>query len=219
MESTVAEEQGSNREVVAEGSSRQTTDRRNTKRQRGRVRATSVLANAKSEIHQDASSRAAWPGWKVHDLTQGDLFESVSKEQESAEAIVVKRPGENPEERRAEGTIAKRPTTCEPKTNRFERQQPENGGPTSRCSNPKRPDGAAIVSAAEEKQTTGNARKLARKIRDAVEHVELLSICSDELILVCIQSPDTENRMSGGVGALTGVVPSGRPDQVLIRAA
>ena len=107
MESTVAEEQGSDREVVAEGSSRQTTDHRNTKRQRGRVRATSVLANAKSKIHQDASGRAAWPGWRVHDLTQGDLLER-EREQESAEAIVVKRPGENPEERRAEGTTAKR---------------------------------------------------------------------------------------------------------------
>ena len=108
MESTVAEEQGSDREIVAEGSSRQTTDHRNTKMQRGRVRAMSVLANTKSKIHQDASSRAALPGWKVHDLTQGGLFEMVSKEQESAEAIVVMRPSESSEERRAEGITAKR---------------------------------------------------------------------------------------------------------------
>jgi hypothetical protein len=79
MESTVAKEQGSNREVVAEGSFRQTIDHRNTNRQRGRVRATSVLANAKSKVHQDASGRAEWPERKVHALTQGDLLESESE--------------------------------------------------------------------------------------------------------------------------------------------
>jgi hypothetical protein len=94
MESTVAEEQGSDREVVAERSSRQTTDHRNTKRQRGRVRAMSVPANAKSKVHQDASSRAAWHGWKVDVLTQGGLHER-KREQESAEAIVTRRPGES----------------------------------------------------------------------------------------------------------------------------
>src|SRR5437762_13257983 len=73
MELTVAKRQGSGRETVAEGSRRQTPDHRNTKRQRGRMRATSVLANAKSKDHQDASSRAAWHGRKAHVLTQGDL--------------------------------------------------------------------------------------------------------------------------------------------------
>ena len=72
-ELTVAKRQGSGREIVAERSRRQTPDHRNTKRQRGRMRATSVLANAKSKAHQDASSRAAWPGRKAHVLTQGDL--------------------------------------------------------------------------------------------------------------------------------------------------
>ncbi len=43
------------------------------------MRATSVLANAKSKAHQDASSKAAWPGWKAHVLTQGDLLESESE--------------------------------------------------------------------------------------------------------------------------------------------
>jgi len=73
-ELTVAKRQGSGRETVAEGSRRQTPDHRNTKRQRGRMRATSVLGNAKSKAHQDASSRAAWHGRKAHVLTQGDLF-------------------------------------------------------------------------------------------------------------------------------------------------
>jgi hypothetical protein len=72
-ESTVAKGQGSGREAVAERSPRQTPDYRNTKRQRGRMRATSVLATAKSKVHQDALCRAAWHGWKVHALTQGDL--------------------------------------------------------------------------------------------------------------------------------------------------
>jgi len=73
-ELTVAKRQGSGRETVAERSRRQTPDHRNTKRQGGRMRATSVLANAKSEAHQDASSRAAWHGRKAHVLTQGDLW-------------------------------------------------------------------------------------------------------------------------------------------------
>lgn len=90
-ELTVAKRQGSGRETVAERSRRQTPDCRNTKRQRGRMRATSVLANAKSNDHQDASSRAAWPGWKAHVLTQGDLFcesrRGVSRGHSSDEAV------------------------------------------------------------------------------------------------------------------------------------
>ena len=82
----------------------------------------------------------------------------------------------------------------------IKRQQAGDGGTTAHCANPNRRDGAAIVSAEEEKQilaTCGSWQQSDK--RDAVEHVELLSICPDELILVCIQSPDTENRMSGGV--------------------
>jgi len=140
MESTVAEEQGSGREAVAEGSLRQTIDHRNTKRQRGRVRATSVLANAKSKVHQDASGRGAWRDGKVHVLTQGDLFESDSKEQESAEAIVAKRLSESSEERRAEGANAKQLSSMERQTH------PSAERKMTPCTNPKRPDGAAIVS-------------------------------------------------------------------------
>ena len=72
-ELTVAKRQGSGREAVAERSRRQRPDHRNTKRQRGRMRATSVRVSAKSKDHQDASSKAAWRGWKAHVLTQGDL--------------------------------------------------------------------------------------------------------------------------------------------------
>jgi hypothetical protein len=70
---TVAKRQGSGRETVAERSRRQTLDHRNTKSQRGRMRATSVLANAKSKDHQDASSRGSWHEGTAHVLTQGDL--------------------------------------------------------------------------------------------------------------------------------------------------
>ena len=79
MELTVAKRQGSGRETVAERSRRQTLDHRNTKRQGGRMRATSVRVNAKSKIHQDASSRAAWPEGKAHVLTQGDLLKARAR--------------------------------------------------------------------------------------------------------------------------------------------
>src|SRR5216117_2311695 len=90
MELTVAKRQGSGREAVAERSRRQTLDHRNTKRQGGRMRATSVRVNAKSKFHQDASSRAAWHEGKAHVLTQGDLLcestAGVSRGHSSVEA-------------------------------------------------------------------------------------------------------------------------------------
>ena len=90
-ELTVAKRQGSGRETVAERSRRQTPDHRNTKRQRGRMRATSVLANAKSKDHQDASCRVAWHEGKAHVLTQGDLWREsaagVSRGHSSVEGV------------------------------------------------------------------------------------------------------------------------------------
>lgn len=90
-ELTVAKRQGSGREAVAERSRRQRPDHRNTKRQRGRMRATSVLVNAKSKAHQGASGRAAWRGLKVPVLTQGDLTRQsgpgVSRGHSSVEAV------------------------------------------------------------------------------------------------------------------------------------
>jgi hypothetical protein len=91
MELTVAKRQGSGRETVAERSRRQTLDHRNTKRQGGRMRATSVRVNAKSKVHQDASSRAAWREEKAHVFTQGDLLcestAGVSRGHSSVEAV------------------------------------------------------------------------------------------------------------------------------------
>jgi hypothetical protein len=73
MEVTVAKRQGSGREAVAERSLRQISDRRKTNWQRGRACATSVQANAKSEIHQDTSGKARRHGETVETLTRGDL--------------------------------------------------------------------------------------------------------------------------------------------------
>lgn len=74
MEAIVAERQGSDREVVAERSRKQNSDRRKTNWQRGRAWATSVLANAKSKVHPDTSGRARRRGVKVQALTRGDLW-------------------------------------------------------------------------------------------------------------------------------------------------
>src|SRR5688500_12339998 len=73
MRATVAEPQVRGREAQDERSGRQTRDHRNTNWQRGRVRAASVLANAKPNRHQDAPGRARWPARKVQVLTRGDL--------------------------------------------------------------------------------------------------------------------------------------------------
>jgi len=73
MRATVAEPQGDAREGGAERSGRQTRDRRNTNRQRGRQWATSVLANTKSNSHQDTASIAGRHAGKVQVLTRGDL--------------------------------------------------------------------------------------------------------------------------------------------------
>jgi RNA-directed DNA polymerase len=157
MESTVAKEQGSGRETVAERSSRQTTDHRKTKRQRGGMQATSVRVNAKSKIHQDASSRAAWHGRRAHVLTQGDLFESQSKEQESAEATVATRRSESSAEQRAEGATAKRLGTYEP-----EKPAHPSAEHIKLCTNPNCPNGAAIVSG-KERATPDNMRNLGHR--------------------------------------------------------
>jgi hypothetical protein len=73
MRATVAEPQGDAREGGAERSGRQTRDHRQANRQRGRQWATSVLANTKSNPHQDTASRAGWHAGKVQVLTRGDL--------------------------------------------------------------------------------------------------------------------------------------------------
>ena len=74
MRVTVAEPQARSREAQGERSGRQTHDHRKTNRQRGRVRAASVLATTKPEAHQDAPGRAGWRVGKVQALTRGELL-------------------------------------------------------------------------------------------------------------------------------------------------
>ena len=73
MRATVAEPQGDAREGGAERSGRQTRDHRQANRQGGRQWATSVLANTKSNPHQDTASKAGWHAGTVQVLTRGDL--------------------------------------------------------------------------------------------------------------------------------------------------
>jgi hypothetical protein len=131
---TVAKRQGGGCEAVAERSRRQRPDRRNTKRQRGRVRATSVLLNAKSQDHQGASSRAARPGLKVHVLTQGGL--TCRAGQESAEAIVAMKPRESAEEPRAEGINAKRLKEPVSRAKQVHPSAAHSAAGATRCANP-----------------------------------------------------------------------------------
>ena len=91
------------------------------------MRATSVLANAKSKAHQDASSKAAWHGWKAHVLTQGGLLEAraragVSRGHSSEEA--ERKPG-GAKGRRSDCKATREPVKRENKTP--ERQQPKWG--------------------------------------------------------------------------------------------
>lgn len=107
---TVAKRQGSGCETVAERSRRQTLDPRNTKRQRGRVRATSVRANAKSQDHQAASSRAAWPEWTAHVLTRRGLRrESGAEVSRGRSRDEAARKHSGAKDRRNEGKATREP--------------------------------------------------------------------------------------------------------------
>ena len=117
MRATVVEPQVRGREAQDERSGRQICDHRNTNRQRGRVWAASVLANAKPEAHQDAPSKAGWRAETVQVLTRGDLLREsggeVSRGRSSDEAcrkagrakgrstssmVQLEAPGERPED-------------------------------------------------------------------------------------------------------------------------
>ena len=76
--------------------------------------------------------------------------------QESAEAIVVKRPCESMVERRAEGATAKRPGSLSPRQGESQRQQAEvRHHPTLR--EPKPPGGAATIKRCGEGKAGGSA--------------------------------------------------------------
>ncbi len=101
MEVIVAKRQGSDREVVAERSRRQTYDRRNTNWQRSRAWATSVLVNAKSK---SIKTRQVEPGGTEGKLrTLPGEISSVRAGEKSAEVVVVKIPIQRWEEQKTEG--------------------------------------------------------------------------------------------------------------------
>ena len=73
VRATVAEPQVCNREVGDERRGRQTCGPRNTNVLRGRLRATRVLGNSKSNPHNDAACRGRGDAGKVQPLTRGGL--------------------------------------------------------------------------------------------------------------------------------------------------
>ena len=85
-----------------EGSDKQRHDRRNTNRQRGRLRAMSVLVDTKSNRHRKTQKvEPDGTGRKFEHLTRGEL-QGQGSQQQSAEVIVVKKAGENRKERRTQ---------------------------------------------------------------------------------------------------------------------
>ncbi len=145
MRATVAEPQGGVREGVAERSGRQTRDHRKTNRQRGRQRATSVLANAKSKTHQDVACRDGWHAGKVQVLTRGGLLresaEGVSRGRSSEESA-RKNAGAKGRRNQKQSSVEH----CEGGQSKPKRQQPEGQKsrplnepePPMRCSRSKR---------------------------------------------------------------------------------
>ena len=77
-------------------------------------------------------------------------------------------------------------------------------GTTSLCANPNRPDGAAI-SSGEESGTPANHVDPGNKL--AMQETMERAIGPCGLSPARFQSPDAENRTSGGVGALPGANP------------
>ena len=153
MEVTVAKQQGSGREAVAERSWRQTPDCRNTNWQRGRKWATSVRTNAKSKSHQDTSGRARRHGRKVKPLP-GEISAPRGAEK-SAEAVVAMKPVERREERRAEGTNSEALWSVVHRGNIAQTSAAAGVRNTARCANPTRLSDA-VAASGKERGTPGS---------------------------------------------------------------
>ena len=158
MRATVAELQGDAREGGAEGSSRQTCDQWRMIRQRGRVRAASVRANAKPKVHPDAPGRVGWRAGKVQDLTRGDLW------RESAGGVSRGRSSEDPR-RDAEGGRSegpKQPTgTAEIEPSPVRSVEPRGG---DNCGRPSRnEEGPRVQPVQPTEGPTGKLRALRRR--------------------------------------------------------
>ena len=81
-------------------------------------------------------------------------------------------------------------------------------GTTSLCANPNCPDGAAILSG-KERGIAANHATPGNKL--AMQETMERAIGPCGLSPARFQSPDAENRTSGGVGALTGASRQGDP--------
>lgn len=103
-DSNRSESQGGDREGLStkEGRSKG-NDRRNTNRQRGRMRAISVLGNAKSNRHRKTHQvEPGGTGPQICSCTLPGEISAARAVEKSAEAVVVKRAVETRKERRAE---------------------------------------------------------------------------------------------------------------------
>ena len=144
MRATVAEPQGDAREGGVERSGRQTRDHRNTNRQRGRQWATSVLANTKSNPHQDTASRAGWHAGKVKALTRGDLPPESAGEVSSGRSSVESRrkaagaKDQRNQQQRSTEHCATGPNTPGRQQTTAARLALHEPGPPMRCSRDKR---------------------------------------------------------------------------------
>jgi hypothetical protein len=92
MRATVAQPQGDAREGGAERSGEQNRDHRNTNRQRGRLWAASVPANAKPNPRQDTASIAGWDAETVQVLTRGGLAGESKRGVSRGRSSVESRP-------------------------------------------------------------------------------------------------------------------------------
>lgn len=98
-----SETQGRRREANLKEARSEKDDRRNTNRQRGWLRAMSMLGNAKSDCHRKTQQvEPDGPSGKFWDLTRGDLCGescgevSRGRSSEEATVMVVERRAEEP---------------------------------------------------------------------------------------------------------------------------
>jgi hypothetical protein len=187
MRATVAEPQVRGREAQDERSGRQICDHRNTNWQRGRVRAASVLANTKPKPHQGASGRARWRAETVQVLTRGDLCLETGGE--------VSRGRSSQDACRKAGRA---------KGRRKRRNRAENQGRKEKS----RDLGTRQLRSPSPSRTKANGCSPDNQRKGLV--TGLACPASEEFR--CFQPPDAENGTSGGVGGVTGAIPSSRPD-------
>ena len=135
--------------------------------------------------------------------------------EESAEAVVVRTALERAQERRAEGTESKAPWSIVMAGKSSPNVSNPRGRNPKSWANPNRPrDAVAASGEGREKQIRTRTHEPRRDSNAGRNDGKWKFVCHHNLgnKLPWFQPPDAENRTSGGVGALTGATPSGRPD-------